>query len=143
MANYTCTVTTNWFKVKDEQQFRNLMSRVYTPEDTIEVAEDKYDGQKRFSFCCYSTIDGLRNAITDDDDEDIECSYDEFIDGLQACVADDDAIVIFEAGHEKLRYVTGICEVITSKDYKYANLNDLASEFARSMLGNPEFIVYL
>lgn len=143
MANYTCTVTTNWFKVKDEQQFRDLISRVHGDE-TIEVADMDYDGAKLFSFGCYGCINGIPDIEESiNEDEDCEYSYDNFIDELQACVADDDAIFIFEAGHEKLRYVTGICEVITSKEYKCVSLHDAACEIARSMLGNPEFSIYL
>ena len=143
MANYNCAVTANWFKVKDEQQFLDLMSRVYASEGTIEVASIEIDGQKLFSFGCYGSICGLRNAAADEDDDCDESAYDEFIAGLQNCVADDDAIIIFEAGHEKLRYVSGYCEVITSKEYRAANLHDLAMNFARSMLNNPEFVVYM
>ena len=29
MANYCCTIRTNYFHVKDEDAFRQMMSRVY------------------------------------------------------------------------------------------------------------------
>ena len=141
MANYNCATTANWFKVKDEQKFRDLMARVYATDGEIEVATMEHDGQTLFSFGCYGSICGLRNANADDDDDCDESAYDEFISGLQECVAEDDAIVIFESGHEKLRYVNGFCEVITAQEYKVANLHNMAKELASSMLGNPEFAI--
>ena len=108
MANYCCTIRTNYFHVKDEDKFRDLMSRVYGCEDSIHLWEEKdSDGKAVFGFGVYGGIAGLRNAQEDEDDDVDESSYDEFIDGLQSCVADNDAIIIMEAGNEKMRYVVG------------------------------------
>lgn len=65
--------------------------------------------------------------------------YDEFIDGLQECVADDDAIIIFESGNEKLRYVVGSATIITSKDYEYISITHTASKRAAELLNNSEW----
>lgn len=35
MANYCCTIRTNYFHVKDETKFRSLMEQVYGSEDIM------------------------------------------------------------------------------------------------------------
>ena len=106
MANYYGMVRTNYFHVKDEEQFRALMAKTAGDEDGIELWDDEQDkdGNQLFGFGVYGGIAGVLN----DDGEYDDDSYDRFMDGLKECVADDDAILIFEAGHETLRYVGGV-----------------------------------
>ena len=138
MANYCCTVRTNYFHVKDEEEFRALMARVYGSEDSVELWEKEDDnGKTVFGFGVYSGIAGVRNARDDGDEDCDDSAYDEFIDGLQKCVADDDAIIILEVGNEKMRYVVGSATIITSKDYEYLDITNLATERAAQMLCNP------
>jgi hypothetical protein len=137
MANYCCAVRTNYFHVKDEEQFRKLMSRAYGTEDEIELWEEKdSEGNAVFGFGLYGAISGVQNAEEDTDPDAERSGYDEFIDGLQKCVADDDAIIILESGNEKLRYVIGSATVITSRDYEYLDIISLAERMACGMLGN-------
>ena len=56
-----------------------------------------------------------------------------------AHVTEDDAILIFESGNEKLRYVVGSVAVITSKGYKYRDITDVGMEMAEQMLNNPDY----
>lgn len=131
MANYCCAVRTNYFHVKDSEAFRKFMEVVYA-EDTIEVWEDEDgDGVPVFAFGCYGMIAGLKG-----DDEVDDCSYDGFIDGLQKCVADGDAVIIFEAGNEKLRYVIGSATIITSKECDYLDITGMAIRRAQELVGN-------
>jgi hypothetical protein len=140
MANYCCTIRTNYFHVKDEDKFRDLMGRVYGCEDSVELWEEKdSDGKTVFGFGVYGGISGLRNAQEDEDDDIDESSYDEFIDGLQECVADNDAIIIMEAGNEKMRYVVGSASIITSKEFQYMDIADLATRKAAELLGNTDW----
>lgn len=114
------------------------MSRVYGSEDTVELFEEKdKNGNPVFGFGCYSGISGVKNAQDDDDDACDESAYDEFIEELQKCIADDDAVIILESGNEKLRYVTGSAEIITSQEVGYLSIIDLATKKAAEMLGNP------
>ena len=137
MANYFCTIRTNYFHVKDDNAFRQMMSRVYGCEDNVELWEEKdKDGRTVFGFGTYGGISGLRDL---DDDIVDDSSYDDFIDQLQAFVADDDAIIILESGNEKLRYVVGFATIITSSDYKYMDITNLAIEQAEKMLCNPSW----
>lgn len=140
MANYCCAVRTNYFHVKDEEKFRELMNRVCGAEDSVDLWEstDKL-GNKVFGFGLYSQLIGLRNSDDDYDADIDDNSYDEFIFGLQECVEDDDAIIIFESGNEKLRYVVGMATVITSQDCSYINMESLAIATASHMLNNSQW----
>lgn len=138
MANYSCTVRTNYFHVKDEEAFRSLMSRVYGREDAVELWEDKdKDGKTVFGFGALGGIAGVFDSKEDDTDDDT--AYDEFICGLRKCVADDDAIIILESGNEKLNYVIGNARIITGSDFEYLNITALAIEKAKEMLGKPNW----
>lgn len=137
MANYCCTIRTNYFHVKDDETFRTLMNRVYGCEDNVELWEEKdKDGRTIFGFGVYGGISGLRDSGDDIDDDS---SYDDFIDCLQEAVADDDAIIILESGNEKMRYVVGSATIITSSDYKYMDITSLAMKQAMEMLHNPSW----
>ena len=140
MANYCCTIRTNYFHVKDEDRFRDLMARVRGCEDSVELWEEKDpDGKAVFGFGVYGGIAGLRNAQEDEDGDSDESSYDEFIDGLQECVADNDAVIIMEAGNEKMRCIIGAASIITSKGYQYMDIVDIATRKAAEMLGDSEW----
>lgn len=140
MTNYYCAIRTNYFHVKDEEKFRELMNRVYGTEDSIELWERKDpNGNNVFGFGLYGEIAGVRYAEEDTDPNATRTAYDEFIDGLQECVADNDAIIILESGHEKLRYVIGSAVIITSNDFRYLDITDLACFNARDILDNPKW----
>ncbi len=137
MSNYYGVVRTNYFHVKDVEQFRALMAKTAGDEDGIELWDDEVDGDGNpmFGFGVYGGISGVLN----DEDEYDDDSYDRFIDGLKESVAEDDAILIFEAGHEKLRYVGGGVTIITSKGVEYINLEDSARKIVRELLGNEQW----
>ena len=137
MANYYSAVRTNYFHVKDEDRFRALMARVVCDDGSLELWDDEADatGIQLFGFGSHGSISG----IPDDNDEYDDTSYDRFIDELAECVADDDAVIIFEAGHEKLRYVGGGVLIVTSKGCEYIDLHEAARKQAQRMLGNDQW----
>ena len=131
MANYYCTSRTNYFHVNNVEKFKDLIGRTY-PIGDIEVNEQKDDnGNSTFCFGCHGTIDGL--------DVDGCLSQDAFYNELQKLVAENDAIIIFEAGAEKLKYVVGDALIITHDDIKRLSIDDLAVKEAGKMLGNPDY----
>ncbi|MCM1232411.1 MAG: hypothetical protein NC489_20000 [Ruminococcus flavefaciens] len=143
MANYESTVRTNYFHVKDAEKFRAVMRRVYGYEDTVELWEEKDKaGRIVFGFGAYGGISGIL-PVLDDENENGEyydpdsCSYDDFLEALQQCVTDDDAVIILEPGNEKMRYVVGAATIITAKEIRYLDITGLAVEEASKMLGNP------
>ena len=137
MANYCCATRTNYFKVKNEEEFMDFMKNVQCSEDDIQIWTRESNGTKYFAFGCYGGISGWNDA--DDEDCDWDIAYDNFTDGLSQLVAEDDAIIIFESGNEKLRYLTGNAMIITSKDTAYININNAATKKASDMLGNPSW----
>ena len=136
MANYNCAIRTNYFHVKDAEKFKNLMQNV-DAEDEIQVFMNHDEkGEPVYGFGCYGGISGIPNP---DNPDDWDGSYDHFTDALQELVADDDAIIIMEAGHEKLRYITASAQVITSKETARLDIIPLAVTKVAEMLHNPKW----
>ena len=138
MANYYPITRTNYFHVKDEQKFRDLMNKIVVCDGDLEVWDNVTDenGGKTFGFGGYCSIDGYSE---DPDDWGADADYEEFITRLSECVAEDDAVIIFEVGFEKLRYLAGFAVVVTSTDYKIIDIRDEACEEAAKMLKNPNW----
>lgn len=132
MANYNCVVRTNYFHVKDLGAFMDLMNRTVGSEDEVELwKETDKEGNPIYAFGCYGGIAGLPNKSDDEIDDD---SYDRFTDELQKCVAENDAVIIMEAGHEKLRYITGSAFIITTSGTKYLNMETIALDATEKLL---------
>ena len=144
MANYYGNTRTNYFHVKDEAAFREFMGKVAGDEDGIDLWDDEKDdqGNTLFGFGLYGCIAGIPIPVLDENGQDTgetENDFDAFTDGLQQHVAEDDAIIIFEAGHEKLRYVGGGAVIITAKDTKYIDLQTAACKKAAELLQNEKW----
>ena len=141
MANYNCAIRTNYFRVRNEAEFEEMMSHVYGSEDNIDLwKETDKNGNTVYGFGCYGGISGYcENYDPEDLDEDWDQAYDMFIDKLQECVAEDDAVIIMESGWEKMRYVCGYTTVITSKVIRCIDMVKTAVNSARDMLENPEW----
>ena len=76
----------------------------------------------------------------DENAEEVEDSeYDTVIDDLQTFVADGDAIIILECGHEKLRYIVGSALIITKDQCESMDIADLAASQAARLLGDPSW----
>lgn len=138
MASYTCAVRTNYFHVKDEDTFRAFAEKLYCNEGDMEVWEDTdKSGKTVFGFGCCSSLTGILSESKNTEEPD--AAYDRLIKGLQDQIAEDDAVIIFESGREKLNYVSGLATVITSKECKYLDITNLAVDQARKMLNNKEW----
>lgn len=138
MANYYCQIRTNYFRVNDPDAFREFMSRVYTTEDDLELWEGIKGDDLLFGFGAYSGILGYmdKNPRDVDDQDDWDDAFDKFIDGIQKYIADGDAVIIIESGYEKLRYLVGSATIITSDNYEYFDISEIAVARAREILGN-------
>lgn len=143
MANYYGNTRTNYFHVKDEAAFREFMGKVVGDEDGIELwIRQDAQGNTLFGFGVYGCISGIPVPVLDENGEDTgdtENDYDAFISGLQQHVAEDDAIVIFEAGHQKLCYVGGGALIITAKETYYIDLQTSACKKAAELLQNDKW----
>ena len=140
MANYCCVYRTNYFKVKDNEKFKEFMTHVYAEDLEVFHKKDE-NGNELYGFGGYGGISGYFNNENEyeDSDEAWDNAYDNFIDGLEKQVAEDDAILLFEVGNEKLRYVVGSVVVITSKGYEYRDITNVGVEIAKQMLNNPNY----
>ena len=133
MANYVCTNRTNYFRVTDAEAFKKLLSQVIIDTDeNLYVWEKEIDGKPHYAFGIYANIIGVPNETGEPD-------YDRFIEGLQEYVAEDDSVLLFHAGHEKLRYVTGCTTVVTKASVDVIDMTDLALKLVKEKLNNPEF----
>lgn len=136
MANYACAIRTNYFHVTDETAFKEFMEKVVCSEDDLNIFEASDEkGETIYGFGCCSSIMGI---ATEGEDED-EYSYDKFIDELRKNIEPGDAIIIFEAGHEKLCSIGMYADVITSEGCNILNLEHMAVESAKNMLKNPDW----
>ena len=75
--------------------------------------------------------------------ENNDYNIDEFYNKLSKLIADDDATIFIEIGHEKLRYLIGLVVIVTTNDVKYLDLSNIAIETAKNMLNNPDWTTKL
>ena len=140
MANYCFAYRTNYFKVKDNEKFKEFMTHVYAEDLEVFHKQDE-NGNELYGFGGYGGISGYFNNKNEyeDSDEAWDNAYDNLIDGLAKQVAEDDAILLFEVGNEKLRYVVGSVSIITNNGYKYEEIKNVGIELAKKMLNNPNY----
>ena len=140
MANYCCVYRTNYFKVKDNEKFKEFMTHVYAEDLEVFHKKDE-NGNELYGFGGYGGISGYFNNENEyeDSDEAWDNAYDNLIDVLAKQVAENDGILLFEVGNEKLRYVVGSVSVITSKGYEYRDITNVGVEIAKQMLNNPNY----
>lgn len=134
MADFIGCARTNYFKVKDMDAFKAILSRIVS-EDEIEFFTSD-ENPELVGFGCSAPIYGILPKDCKRE-EDVDTNMDELAAELQNVVADDDAIIITEVGHEKLNYVAGGAYIITSKDFQYRNIQNIAIQTAQEMLGCP------
>lgn len=125
MASYVCAIRTNYFRVTEEEKFKNLIDEFLSGSCEVFTRTD-VNSNKLVGF---------------GSDENINWSEDEtgFVSGLQECLAEDDSIIVLEVGHEKLRYLVGAATIITRSSIETIDLTSLAISKAAEMLGNPDY----
>lgn len=69
MANYNCTIRTNYFHVKDNKKFEEFMSNVYGEDLKVFNGIDS-NGNQTYGFGCYGGISGYFNSKEDYADND-------------------------------------------------------------------------
>lgn len=125
MASYVCAIRTNYFRVTEEEKFKNLIDEFLSGSCEVFTRTD-VNSNKLVGF---------------GSDENINWPEDEtgFVSGLQECLAEDDSIIVLEVGHEKLRYLVGAATIITRSCIETIDLTSLAISKAAEMLGNPDY----
>lgn len=126
MSQYYGYTRTSYFHVIDEAAFRSLIAEVVTSEDAeIYIWKGKDDeGKDTFAFGCHSKIRGICQAGSEPDDDN-DPDYDCFIEKLQECLVDGDAVIITEVGHEKLNYLVAQAAIVGKHKWKFIDFHDV------------------
>lgn len=121
MSQYYGNTRSSYFHVIDEAALRAVIAEVVTSDNEEVYVWKKLDaeGKDVFAFGCYSDIRGI--CPTGDNDPD----YDRFIEKLQACLVEGDAIIITEVGHEKLNYLTATAAIVGKHGHKFIDFHDV------------------
>ena len=121
MRKYNLNYYSNFFHVKDSNQFCKMIFSTLTTNEELSVFEDDDNkGSKIYSFGGYYEILGL----VDDDDN---ISYDLFINKLQEHIVDGEAIILISPSS-----VT----IITSENITSHDIRSYAISKAREQLGS-------
>jgi hypothetical protein len=152
MSDYTCKTRTNYFRVTDEDQFKEFMSAcVGDGNKVVKLIDRQRNGITLFAFCLDGKINGLRYKIEDGkavialcEDEavnfpEFDVSWDLLHRSLQSVLPDGEAIIITEIGAENTTYLLACCTVITRNKVEELDFEEKELELARSMLGNPAY----
>ena len=137
MANYMETCKTNHFRVTDEEKYRKLFG-LLDAEDTIyDLTETDNDGNIWHAFGCYGTID-YNHEVYDDKGNLVVDEYDFYIwiNMLQKILDERDVFILYGAGNEKLRYISGYCIVASKTDIRSSNIDSEAERLAKELLDN-------
>ena len=132
MANYIAVSRTNYFRVTDEEKYKELFEMLSSEDNIEDFTEKGTDGIIRHGFGTYGDIEYY-------DEEQDEYDFDEWLSRLQKILPDDEAFILESSGHEKLRYVTGWVVVVTSKTIVSMNCDTWAQKKAKELLGNDNF----
>ena len=157
MANYYGNTRTNYFRVRDEKAFKEVMESIVAYEDSVEYWEKEIDGETYYAFGAHDSIAGVCecahcNSCKDCENEELESneectqcecegeySYEAMTKALQKVVHPEDAIIITSVGNEKLRYVGGCSTIITKEEIKHVDLWSSSIESAREILKNDKY----
>lgn len=123
MANYECASRTNYFRVTDEEKYQELFGKF--TDNIVQDFSKEIDGIIYHGFGAYDSVEYC-----------LECDFNVFIKELRKILPEDEAFILFESGNEKLRYVTGVAYVCTRHNEKCFDLNTLAVQHAKNILGD-------
>lgn len=142
MANYMAQTRTNYFHVTSKEAFDEFAEHLVATEDEVKIFEGSdSEGNPTYGFYAYSPI-SYRADLEDEDWYD-DISDDDFIEAAQKIIAKDDALILTEIGHEKMRYLVGYALVVTQNGHRWINLSNASVQAARELLNNNEFTTEL
>ena len=135
MANYYSKCRTNYFSVTDEEKFADIIKHL-SGDGEIDFYEHDSD-EGKFMFYCDGVLNGYMNTPSDDDG--IDEARGRMITELQKILPDGEAIILTEAGSEKMNYISCVATIITNTNAQTLNLSDAAIAKAREMLADSDF----
>lgn len=109
MANYYGVTRTNYFAVKNEEEFRAEIANL-----PVELIEAKEEGKKVFGFLDADSDGGgdIFSRWNEETDEHEEIDWQAF---FQKHLADDWVAIIVSSGAEKHRYINGFAIAYNNK----------------------------
>lgn len=120
MANYCCSSRTNYFKVKKFNDFKADLSQYSAGEGGLDIWEENG----------LVALGGYGSIITLYDEE--QDDWIEIFEILQRHIEDGEAVIIAEAGNEKLRYVTTFAWLVTKDDVRFVDaVNEVVKDAMR------------
>lgn len=150
--NYNAQVLSNVFKVKDKDLVKRLLGSAGFYVDEYDGGLCFYDNDDSAYLCDmrvvyynsipivvqtdYNEDEDLYYAIEEyagvkeEDVDDDEIDTQDFFKFLQSQLLDGEYIQVTEVGHEGLRYQAACGVVVTTKGYKWFDLNRLMKEYA-------------
>lgn len=131
MANYYETARTNYFRVTNEERYKELFNKLLSEDDIVDFTFTDKEGITWHGFGSYGCID---YKVSEDD-----FNREVFFKEMQTILPDNEALIFMASGYEKLRYVTGYSVIVTNKDIQYVDIINDAISKARMMLNNPEW----
>ena len=142
MANYSIAVRTNYFHVRSEEEFMQLMERVIVDNGDIELLLNMdAQGLPTFGFASHGLIVGISESAEEDDEPDAsEDKYEEFLLALEEVVDPEDAIIIIEIGSNHDNDISATATIVTSNDTDYIDLKEIASDRAVDLLAGLGFL---
>ena len=129
MANYEGTTRTNYFRVTDEERYKELVKNFACDTDDVHHYAKNKDGKIFHMFGAYGRIDYVS------DDNELCSLSDAFYPELQRILPEGEAFILQEVGHEKLRYVNGRADIVTKDTVKYVDLATAIMQKAKELLG--------
>ena len=127
MANYYGFTRTNYFRIKNEEAFKEYINTLATTDGDFELWTKEDNNETYYAFGGNGSLYSIEN-----DEEDIYQKLSEY-------VHQHDAIIITEVGYEKLRYLTGVSMVITQKGYEVVDLYDASLNKAKQLLSDETY----
>ena len=114
MANFYGTARTNYFKVKDEEKFKEFVNSM--PD--LHLIED---GEGRFGFYSESPDSGCFPSSYWDDETDEDIDID-IVGETAEHLAEGEVAIFMEAGAEKCRYINGWATAVNHTG-EYVNIS--------------------
>lgn len=132
MANYNAVHRTNYFRVNDEEKWKEWFSCLCGTQDFTKTDED---GTVWHGFGDYGSSPWYERYDEETGEgHDGTFDIDDSIEILQDMLPDDQAFVYTEVGYEKLRYVAGWSLVVTNQGIEVVDLCNGAIDTAEKLL---------
>lgn len=134
MANWYGASRTNYFKVTDEERYQSLFNRLAGTDNEVEDFSTTRNGETYHAFGSYGDI--LVKSESYDNGEEFS-EWSDFLRSVGEILAPDSVFVYTIVGNEKLRYLTGICDMVFPNGRViHCDLADFAHNSAKQFFGS-------